>query len=155
MSRNGAELKRTPARWMKWVLLAAGVYNLAWGALVVLFPLMIFDWLGMPRPNYPQIWQCVGMIVGVYGVGYMIAAGDPVRHWPIVLVGLLGKLFGPVGFVRAALSGELPWLFGLVNVTNDLIWLVPFTLMLRQAYVSSKEMHAATTPVASERVERA
>ena len=39
-------------------------------------------------PRYPQIWQCVGMIVGVYGVGYLVAASDPLRHWPIVLVGM-------------------------------------------------------------------
>ena len=25
---------------------------------------------GMERPVYPMIWQCMGMIVGVYGVGY-------------------------------------------------------------------------------------
>ena len=119
---------------MKPVLLAAGVYNIVWGALVVLFPLALFRWLGMAEPNYPQIWQCVGMVVGVYGVGYMIAASDPVRHWPVVLVGYLGKLLGPVGFIRAAWNGELPWVFGLVNITNDLVWLVPFTLILVHAY---------------------
>lgn len=124
--------------WMKPVLLAAGVYNIVWGALVVLFPLTLFRWLSMPEPNYPQIWQCVGMVVGVYGVGYMIAAFDPVRHWPVVLVGYLGKLFGPVGFVRAAWGGELPWAFGLVNITNDLVWLVPFTLILAHAYRAEK-----------------
>ena len=41
----------------------------------------------------------MGMIVGVYGIGYLIAARDPRTHWPIVLVGLLGKVFGPIGFV--------------------------------------------------------
>ena len=132
-----AKLFPAPA-WMKPVLLAAGVYNIVWGALVVLFPLTLFRWLGMPEPNYPQIWQCVGMVVGVYGVGYMIAAFDPVRHWPVVLVGYLGKLFGPVGFLRAAWSGELPWAFGLVNITNDLIWLVPFTLILVHSYKVSQ-----------------
>ena len=53
---------------MKPVLLVAGVYNIVWGALVVVFPLALFRWLGMAEPNYPQIWQCVGMVVGVYGV---------------------------------------------------------------------------------------
>jgi len=40
-----------------------------WGAWAVLFPSAIFSWLDMPQPNYPQFWQCIGMIVGVYGVG--------------------------------------------------------------------------------------
>ena len=81
-------------------------------------------------PRYPQIWQCVGMIVGVYGVGYAIAAEAPFQHWPIVLVGLLGKVFGPIGFLFAAMHGELPWVAGWVNVFNDLIWLGPFAAIL-------------------------
>jgi small multidrug resistance pump len=130
--------KKQSARWMKWVLLAAGVYNIVWGVFVVAFPLAPFRWFDMELPNYPEIWQCVGMIVGVYGVGYAIAAFDPVRHWVIVLVGFLGKFFGPIGFVNAALQGKLSWSFGWVNVTNDLIWLVPFTLILYRAYQINK-----------------
>lgn len=119
-------------RWMFVVLLAAGGYNLVWGAWVIFFPMAGFDLAGMPRPNYPQLWQCIGMIVGVYGVGYLIAAFDPVRHWPIVLVGLLGKVFGPIGFVWNALNGSFPWWAGVVNLTNDLIWWVPFALILHR-----------------------
>lgn len=121
-------------RWMKVTLRAAGVYNVAWGAWVLLFPLAYFRMAEMPLPNYPQIWQCVGMIVGVYGVGYWIAASDPVRHWPIILVGLLGKIFGPIGFLQLALRGDWPWLMGWTNITNDLIWWIPFTLILLHAY---------------------
>ncbi|MDJ1495420.1 alkyl hydroperoxide reductase [Cytophagaceae bacterium DM2B3-1] len=116
--------------WMKITLKLAGVYNILWGAWIVLFPHHFFDLVGMVQPNYPGIWQSVGMIVGVYGLGYYIAAFDPVRHWPIILVGFLGKLFGPVGLVLYAWKGELPWVFGWVNVTNDLIWLVPFAIIL-------------------------
>jgi small multidrug resistance pump len=100
----------------------------------VLFPALFFRWLRLEQPNYPELWQCLGMVVGVYGIGYGIAAFDPVRHWPIVLVGWLGKLFGPIGFLQAVWQGRLPWRFGWLNVTNDLIWLVPFALILRYAY---------------------
>ena len=120
-------------RWMTGMLRAAGVYNLVWGAWVVLRPADAFRWADLPQPIYPELWQCIGMIVGVYGIGYWIAARDPARHWPIVLVGFLGKLFGPIGFLDAALRGRLPWIAGLVNVTNDLIWLVPFALVLMYA----------------------
>jgi len=112
--------------WVGRVLTAAGIYNLLWGAAVILFPLAIFDLTGIRAPRYPQIWQCVGMIVGVYGVGYLIAARNPCRHWAIVLVGLMGKLFGPVGFLSAALSGAMPWTWGVMIVFNDLIWWLPF-----------------------------
>ena len=86
-------------RWMSHWLVAAGIYNLLWGGLTVLLPSWLFTLTGMEQPRYPFIWQCVGMIVGVYGIGYLAAASDPVRHWPIVLVGFLGKIFGPLGYV--------------------------------------------------------
>ena len=119
---------------MKRWLLAAGVYNIVWGLLFGAFPHALFDWASMERPNYPELWQCIAMIVGVYGVGYAIASVDPYRHWPIVLVGFLGKLFGPIGFAQAALTGRMPWKFGIVNIFNDLIWLIPFFLILRGAW---------------------
>ncbi|MFO0806110.1 MAG: SRPBCC family protein [Gemmataceae bacterium] len=129
--------------WARRWLLAAGVYNLLWGATVIAFPHLLFDLAGIERINYPQIWQCVGMIVGVYGIGYLIAAGDPRVHWPIVLVGLLGKIFGPVGFAVALSSGTLPPLFGLTIVTNDLIWWIPFAMILRDAAISHKRLPGA------------
>ena len=119
--------------WSKRWLWAAGVYNLVWGTVTIAFPQLVFDLTGIPRINYPEIWQCVGMIVGVYGIGYLIAARDPRTHWPIVLVGLLGKVLGPIGFVSALLQGRFPPLFGLTILTNDLIWWVPFAMILSDA----------------------
>ena len=113
-------------RYLRVSLLAAGVYNLVWGLAVILFPMAAFRMFDMELPRYPQIWQCVGMIVGVYGFGYLIASRNPVRHWAIVLVGFLGKIFGPIGFLSAAISGDLPWSWGLIILFNDLIWWVPF-----------------------------
>jgi hypothetical protein len=112
----------------------AAVYNLVFGLVTILFPYLLFDLLSMPRPNYPEIWQCVGMVVGVYGVGYWIAAQDPLTHWPITLVGFLGKIFGPLGFAFALFKGTLPFKFGAILVTNDLLWWFPFFLILRSKW---------------------
>jgi len=91
----------------------------------------------------------VGMMVAVFGVGYAIAATNPLRHWPIVLVGLLGKVLGPIGFLHAALAGQLPWSFGWINLTNDLIWWLPFALILRRAWHEYlAESGAANLPLA-------
>ncbi|MCI0343655.1 MAG: hypothetical protein L0216_21325 [Planctomycetales bacterium] len=125
---------RTAPRWAGAVLRAAAAYNVAWGTFVVASPGTLFSWAEMEPPRYPEIWQCVGMMVGVYGVGYGIAARDPVRHWPIVLVGLLGKVLGPVGFLWSAARGHLPWVAGWTIVGNDLVWWVPFGLLLRLAW---------------------
>lgn len=119
--------------WMHRVLAVAALYNLIWGAWVILFPAAVFQLAGLELPRYPEIWQCVGMIVGCYGVGYAIAAVDPVRWWPLVFVGLLGKILGPIGFVWSVLTGAFPVAFGGVILFNDLIWWVPFGLILLEA----------------------
>ena len=151
-STNTLPLSTTPkqAGWMAPVLRIAGIYNLIWGALVVLLPVTTLGWLGLTvdqaDPIRP-IWQCVGMIVGVYGIGYWVAAPDVARHWPIVLVGFLGKIFGPIGFVQAVLiEGVLPASFGWTLLTNDLVWWIPFALMLAHAWrVSTIERSAINT----------
>ncbi|MGA0121858.1 MAG: alkyl hydroperoxide reductase [Gaiellales bacterium] len=118
----------------KAVLAVAAVYNIAFGAWAVLFPGSAFALAGLDPPTYPELWQCIGMIVGVYGIGYAIAARDPVRHWPIVLVGLLGKILGPIGFLGAIASERVPLEAGLIIVTNDLIWWPGFALALWVAW---------------------
>jgi len=137
--RPFADEPRSFPRWMTTVLAAAAVYNLLWGTWVIARPDDIFNWTGMTPPRYPGIWQCVGMIVGVYGVGYAIAARNPLRHWPIVFVGFLGKVFGPLGMLwglrlPVETPGRLPasWLW--LNLTNDVIWWIPFGVILYAAF---------------------
>jgi len=122
------------SKWMSVVLRVAGVYNLVWGGWVILYPEAWFLWVGMEPLNFPALWQCLGMVIGVYGVGYLIAAANPLRHWPIVLVGLLGKILGPMGFVYGLMNGSLPLSFGWLCIFNDLIWWVPFAAILYQSF---------------------
>ncbi|MEZ6125526.1 MAG: SelL-related redox protein [Planctomycetaceae bacterium] len=140
-----------PRPWMRRVLYAAAAYNLVWGAVTILFPESQFRLLNVsPLPNYPELWQCIGMIVGVYGIGYAIAARHPFIHWPIVLVGLLGKVFGPIGFAWAVMHQRLPLSFGLTCIPNDLIWWIPFSIILWRAIVfhqSSAENVLVSAPV--------
>jgi small multidrug resistance pump len=125
----------TPApRWMTHTLRAAGVYNVAFGIWAALWPDAFFRLSEMPVPSLPELWQCIGMIVGAYGVGYWIAARDPFTHWPIIFVGLLGKVLGPIGYVNSLLRGTFTWKAGIMNVTNDIIWWLPFTLILLGAW---------------------
>ncbi len=127
-------------KWMKYTLFAAGLYNLAWGLFVVLAPTFSFENSGLQKdgvPNvYPQLWQCIGMIVGVYGIGYILASSAPVRHWPIIAVGMLGKIFGPLGYVLGVIKGETPPGLLRTILFNDLIWWLPFGLILAHAYRS-------------------
>jgi len=121
---------------MKSALKLAGVYNILFGLWVLGWPGAWFSLSGMAQPTYPFLWQCIGMIVGVYGVGYLAASLAPLKHWPIVLVGFLGKIFGTIGFVVAASQGDLPWQAGWIIIFNDLIWLIPFAMILWAAACS-------------------
>lgn len=120
----------------KIVLRLAAIYNLLWGGFVILWPHALFEWSQLSRPLYPEIWQCVGMIVGVYGLGYYWASRDPIHHWPIIAVGFIGKILGPIGFIKALYDGVFNASFAVVIVFNDLIWWVPFGIILFQSYKS-------------------
>ncbi len=134
-SRGVTHVAEVQSRRGQGMLAAAGIYNLVWGLFVILQPEAFFRWASFdPMPNYPELWQCMGMVIGVYGIGYLIASTDPVRHWPIVLVGFLGKIFGPIGFIWTASQGKLPWSFGAMLLTNDLIWWIPFGRVLWDAW---------------------
>lgn len=120
--------------WMSNVLIAAGVYNLLFGIIAVFFPSLTFTLLGLKQPLYVPIWQSLGMIVGVYGIGFLIASLKPIRHWVIVLVGFLGKVFGIIGFGYSVLQYDLPLSFGYIILFNDVIWIIPFYFILKEAY---------------------
>src|SRR6476469_4278682 len=106
--------------------MAAAVYNLLWGAVATLFPLVFYRIGGLDQHLPTPLFQSIGMMVGVYAYGYYILAIDPIRYCGLVWVGLAGKLFGPIGFLFSAWQGTLPWSFGWINLTNDVIWLPAF-----------------------------
>ncbi len=112
---------------------AAAIYNLVWGAAMSLFPNAFFRLVRMEPPNYLALWQVVGMFVLCYAPAYWWVARHPSRHRHMIVIGLLGKVLGPIGFVWSAANGKLPWAFGLTILTNDLIWWPSFISYLRQA----------------------
>ena len=120
-------------QFMQVTLRAAAIYNIFWGAWVIFFPQHFFELAGMDPINHPMVWQGMGMVIGVYGLGYWWASYDPVRHWPIVAVGFLGKILGPLGFVLNYFMGNVPFSFILTLITNDFIWWIPFFLILKEA----------------------
>jgi small multidrug resistance pump len=115
---------------MKMTLKLAAIYNIIWGAWVVLFPNHFWELVGMEPLNYPMVWQGMGMVIGVYGLGYWWASYNPLRHWPIIAVGFLGKIFGPLGFFMNYAQGKVPFEFFYTLITNDFMWWIPFGIIL-------------------------
>lgn len=123
------------SQWMKATLLVAGVYSVFWGLAVVFFPTFWFRLGNIEFPNYIQLWQFFGVYSISMGIGYMIAYTNPLRHWSIVFIGLLGKILAPLGFLYYYMHGDLPISVVKMNIVNDIIWWLPFGLILYNAYM--------------------
>jgi len=120
---------------------AAGMYNLAFGVWSTAWPLAFFELFDIPPPRYPAIWACLGMVVGLYGLLYLYAAWRLDAASPIVGVGLLGKVLGPIG-MATSFSDDWPRRLGMICVYNDLVWWLPFSLFLIRGTAVGKRLAA-------------
>lgn len=112
---------------------AAAIYNIVWGIFTALDPQWLFRFAEMPPANYPEIFACLGMVVGLYGLLYGEVARRPEQGRLIAAVGLTGKILGPLGLAPLILSGRWPPATIVLCLTNDLIWWIPFGLYLYDA----------------------
>jgi hypothetical protein len=123
----------------RFVFIAAGVYNVTWGLYSVWDPQWLFRYSGLPAQNYPQIFACLGMVVGLYGIIYLEVARVPERGWLLAAVGLVGKVLGPIGLLRLIWSEIWPASTIVLSLTNDLIWWFPFILYLYDSWPSFRQ----------------
>ena len=116
------------------VFVAAGLYNIAWGVYTALDPQWLFRFAGMPLANHPQIFACLGMVIGLYGILYLEVARAPEGGWLIAAVGLVGKVLGPIGMAVLLWQGVWPLATVVLCITNDFVWWLPFLLYLHDAW---------------------
>lgn len=121
-------------RFHRVLFVVAGVYNILWGLYSASDPQWLFRFAGMPLSNTPDIFACLAMVVGLYGLVYIEVARVPERGWPLAAVGLLGKVLGPVGLAVLLWRGVWPPATAILCVTNDLVWWVPFALYLKDVW---------------------
>jgi hypothetical protein len=122
-------------KWARFILCLAAIYNVFWGVVISIYPqIILFD--DNPTNFTYIILRCIGMLVGVYGIAYYFSSRDPVKFWPLILVGFIGKVLGPLGALYYIVLGQITPRFFIVNVFNDLIWLFPFGWVLYQTLVN-------------------
>lgn len=124
-------------RWMAWVLYVAGVYNISAACFAFLYP---------PQIGYPELWRYLGAITAAYGVVYLLIAARPFQYWPIVFAGLFKALLGPLSISHFAVIGALSMRMTILIVANDVIWWIPFALILEGAYRAHLNGRRATAP---------
>jgi len=118
------------------VFLLAGAYNICWGLHAAWDPQWSFRFGGMPELNHPQIYACLGMVIGLYGVLYLEIARAPEKGFILGAVGMFGKVAGPIGMVALVANGEWPARMLVTSIPNDFIWWIPFGMYLYDAWPS-------------------
>ena len=124
----------------------AALYNLAFCVWAGFAPYAFFDLFALPPPRYPAIWSCLGMVVGTYALGYGYAALRLDRAIPFIVIGLVGKVLGPIGWWFTVRTGELPVRTFPLVLFNDLVWWLPFTLFLIDGSRFGEKVRAAAAP---------
>jgi small multidrug resistance pump len=142
---GGSLLRRAP--YYRIVFGLAALYNLGFGLWAGLAPFAFFDLFEMRPPLYPAIWSCLGMVVGTYGLGYAYAALHLERARPFIVIGLLGKILGPIGWVLTVRLGEFPVRTFPLVLFNDLVWWLPFALFLLDDTRLGRRLRDAAAPV--------
>lgn len=112
-------------RLMRRVLLIGGLYHMAFAIWVIACPLHAFDFLKLPHPNHPILWQILGVISATLGLGLLIAAKNPIHHWLIVLLGLIKSGVATAVIVGAVWRTELPVSALIILGFDDVVW-IPF-----------------------------
>jgi hypothetical protein len=131
---------------MSWVLYAAGIYHIAFAIWANAWPHAWFDWCGLERLNHPMLWRGIGVLEGALGIGFLAVASNPLRHWPVVGVGLAKCSLGLAGFLTAFTEGGLPACALLLACGNHFVWWLPFTVILLAALRAQLEVPQGEDP---------
>ena len=118
--------------WMHGVLKFAGVYNIIAGLSMMIFYHEGFKSLGLPKPEFNMPIQLVGVLVAIFGIGYLIVDRNPSENRNVLLIGLLSKIFGPLLAFFYVASGTLPLMMLVVLFFADIIYWVPFWVIYRR-----------------------
>lgn len=134
MKTAAANTRITPSsqpRWDRICLAVAALQCLIWGPFIIIAPTRSALVYGFNQPLTDSfLWQGMGLIILLFGLGYSLAATNPTQHYSVVLVGLLAKILGPVGMMWAVLNNEVSagvlWLIPI----HDVIWWIPFSIIV-------------------------
>jgi len=125
--------------WMARLLWFVGGYNLLAGVGMLCFYHEGYRLLGLTKPELVLPLQLVGMMVGLFGVGYWLVAANPVENRNVLLLGFFSKGIGSVLGLYYLSIGALPLAFLPILFFADMIYLPPFLIILRRLYSAARE----------------
>ncbi len=125
--------------WMKYLLCFAGGFNLLAGLGMCTLYHEGYKLLGVPKPELILPVQVMGILVALFGVGYLIVAARPVENRNILTLGFLSKAISSAVALAYVAGGWLPWWFALAVFFADVIYLPPFCVIMRRLYRAARE----------------
>jgi peroxiredoxin len=108
--------------WTSWALEAAGVYSLAWAAIAALQPGAIQTLHGLGPVHPPAVWYALLGAIAMGGAAVFIAAFDPSRYWPLLLLSAVAKCGIFAGTLLLVWRGELAKRALALSAINDVLW---------------------------------
>ena len=117
---------------MTWLLRAAGCYNLLVGTNLFFFVHENFKFLGLEKPHPVMYVQLAGMLIALFGVGYLLIARRPLENRMLLWLGLASKAGGCLLIFYHVTRGSLQMLYLPIVVFSDLVWMPPFFLIARR-----------------------
>jgi hypothetical protein len=110
----------------------AGTFNLCAGLTLCVFYHEGFKLLALVKPEPVLYVQLVGVLVGLFGVGYHLVASHPLENRNLLMLGFWSKALGTLlALYHVALLGTLPWRFMAIVLFADIVYLPPFWIILR------------------------
>ena len=134
--------------WMRWLLGFVGCYNLLAGLTMMVFYHESFRFLGVPKPHLMLPVQLVGILVGLFGVGYWMVVRNPVENRNLLVLGFWSKALGSSLGVGYVLLGKLPPVFLVILFFADIIYLPPFLVIMRRLAALGDRGAAASAGIA-------
>jgi small multidrug resistance pump len=124
---------------MRFLLGFAGCYNLLAGLTMIVFYHEALKLIGWPKPELMLPIQLVGILVGLFGLGYLLVASNPVENRNVLLLGFLSKALGSLLGIGYVALGKLSASFLVVLLFVDIMYLPPFAVILFRLYRFANE----------------
>jgi peroxiredoxin len=126
--------------WIKPLLACAGVCNFIFGLGILFYYSSPDNFSNLHTGHQSLLWEVLAVLVCAYGVGYLIAATNPFRHWVVVMLGLTFNLVTAFVLGYYILSGKISESVWLVILINNLIWVAPFVVILFGAFEQNRRL---------------
>ena len=118
--------------WMVWLLRFAGTFNLLAGTAMFSLYHEGYQLLRIHKPELILPVQVMGILVGLFGVGYHLVARAPLENRNVLVLGFWSKALSSATALWYVAVGRLPWGFAIVVFFSDVIYLPFFYAIIRR-----------------------